>query len=609
MQRRDIMKKLKLLSVLLAVLTAFSCISAFSTFAAETKTISAVEITEVPDDIFTKSPDDLLYGLKIKISYSDNTSGTCEVTKDNIYESGTQDNTSETGLSQTVAIVSVDDSIGVFVNCLRFVGDYIEYQVSVMSSIDDMTECSKKIYYPEDYDLPEVFCKDYLVYKTNPDGTLTLINHNVFPPDLCTDEIVYPEIVIPEQIHGKTVTAIANYALLGYEHPSAVTIPDTVTSVGEYAFGYCIDFHRSGDNHNIPDNVMDTRLAQKLVTAEENEKFIVKIYLGGSNPKMQGNRLKLMYFKDCTDYVYDSEEQEATATITKAQIYSMKDVEDISIQLVYSKTPSYVSDEVYDFSEYLNGGKIPAKISIFGASEEELKADCKSMSQKYFGGRTNYTIDAELGYMYIDATFAELKKASDDELVFGIDVNTGGNVEYDLFKKMYKENDTYKTDIFVYNMFGISPTESDYKAFARKYFSGCEYEIRICESQRIMIVKGAAKRAVMTAGSEDLYQINTFSPPIMNNYPNIVIYGKNGSAAQTYAENNSIKFVGTGSEYQLGDVNLDGKITVADATEILKANVDLVTLTDEQKKLADFDGNGVVNVIDASELQRAIVNS
>lgn len=603
------MKKLKFLSVLLAVLTAFSGISAFSTFAAETKTISAVEITEAPNDIFTKSPDDLLYGLKIKISYSDNTSGTCEVTKDNIYESGTQDNTSETGLSQTVAIVSVDDSIGVFVNCLRFVGDYIEYQVSVMSSIDDMTECSKKIYYPEDYDLPEVFCKDYLVYRTNSDGTLTLINHNVFPPDLSTDEIVYPEIIIPEQIHGKTVTAIANYALLGYEHPSAVTIPDTVTSVGEYAFGYCIDFHRSGDNHNIPDNVMDTRLAQKLVTAEENEKFIVKIYLGGSNPKMQGNRLKLMYFKDCTDYVYDSEEQEATATITKAQIYSMKDVEDISIQLVYSKTPSYVSDEVYDFSEYLNGGKIPAKISIFGASEEELKADCKSMSQKYFGGRTNYTIDAELGYMYIDATLEELKKASDDELVFGIDVNTGGNVEYDLFKKMYKENDTYKTDIFVYNMFGLSPSESQYKAFARKYFSGFKYEILMCENQRIMIVKGAAKRAVMTAGSEDLYQINTFSPPIMNNYPNIVIYGKNGSAAQTYAENNSIKFVGTGSQYQLGDVNLDGKITVADATEILKANVDLVTLTDEQKKLADFDGNGVVNVIDASELQRAIVNS
>ena len=608
MQRRDIMKKLKLLSVLLAVLTAFSCISAFSTFAAETKTISAVEITEVPDDIFTKSLDDLLYGVKIKVSYSDNTSGTYEVKKDNIYESETQDYTSETGFSQAIAIVEMNNDSGFVISANNYVGDFIEFDVLVISSDSEYEECSKKVYYPEDYNLPEVFCKDYLVYRTNSDGTLTLINHNVIPPDLSTYEIVYPEIVIPEQVHGRTVTAVANYALLGYEHPSAVTIPATVTSVGEYAFGYCIDFNRGGDNHNIPDNVMDTRLAQKLVTAGDNDKFIVRIYLGGSNPRMQGNRLRMMYFKDCTDYEFDSEEEEATATITKAQIYAMKDVEDISIQLLYSKTPSYVSDEVYDFSEYRNGGKIPAKISIFGASEEELKADCKSMSQKYFGGSTNFTID-ELGYMYIDATLEELKKASDDELVFGIDVNTGGNVEYDLFKKMYKENDTYKTDIFVYNMFGLSPSESQYKAFAKKYFRGFKYEILMCENQRIMIVKGAAKRDVMTAGYEGDYQINTFSPPIMNNYPNIVIYGKNGSAAQIYAENNSIKFVGTGSQYQLGDVNLDGKITVADATEILKANVDLVTFTDEQKKIADFDQNGVVNVIDASELQRAIVNS
>lgn len=602
------MKKLKFLSVLLAVLTAFSCVSAFSTFAAETKTISAIEITEVPNDIFTKSLDDLFYGVKIKVSYSDNTSGTYEVRKDNILESEVLDNTSETGLSQAIAIVGINDDSGFVISAKNFVADFIELDVFVSTSDGDYKDCTKKVYYPEDYNCPEVFCKDYLVYKTNADGTLTLINHNVFPPDFSTDEIIYPEIVIPEQIHGKTVTSIANYALLGYEHPSSVTIPETVTSVGDYAFGYCIDFS-GGHNHMIPENVMDTRLAQKLVTAEENDKFIVRIYLGSSNPRMQGNRLKLKYFNDCTDYVYDSEEQEATVTIMKAQIYSMKDVEDISIQLLYSKTPSYVSDEVYDFCEYLNGGKIPVEISLLGGSEEEMKADCQLMSRKYFGGRTNYTMDNELGYMYIDATLAELEKAADDELVFGIDVNTGGNVEYDLFKKMYKESDTYKTDIFVYNMFGTSPEESEYKSFAKKYFGGCKYEIFMCENQRIMIVKGASKRAVMTAGSEDWYQINTFSPPIMNNYPNIVIYGKNGSAAQTYAENNSIKFVGTGSKYQLGDVNLDGKITVTDATEILKANVDLVKLTDEQKKLADFDQNGVVNVIDASELQRAIVNS
>ena len=95
----------------------------------------------------------------------------------------------------------------------------------------------------------------------------------------------------------------------------------------------------------------------------------------------------------------------------------------------------------------------------------------------------------------------------------------------------------------------------------------------------------------------------------MNNYQSLVIYGENGSAAQTYAENNSIEFVGTGSQYQLGDVNLDGVVNVTDATEILKYNVELVKFTDEQKALADFDGNGIINVSDVSELQRAIVNS
>ena len=131
----------------------------------------------------------------------------------------------------------------------------------------------------------------------------------------------------------------------------------------------------------------------------------------------------------------------------------------------------------------------------------------------------------------------------------------------------------------------------------------------MCENTRIMIVKNVTKRDVMNAGSEGTYQINTFSPPIMNNYLSLVIYGKNGSAAQTYAENNSIQFVATGSEYQLGDVNLDGTVSVTDATEILKYNVELVAFTDEQKELADFDKNGIINVADVSELQRSIVNS
>ena len=602
------MKRTKILSAFLAILIALTCISAIPASAEETKTASSVEITEIPDNIFTRNPEELLYGLKVKISFSDNTSGTYEITPNTPLYADTQDESKTTGLTQTAAIIPIDDSTYLLVGAANYIADYVEFQVTASSGSENFIECNKKVSYPDDYDCSEIFCKDYLVYKTNPDDTLTLINHNVFPLDFESYKVIPPEIVIPEKVRGKTVTSVANYALLGSEHPSSVTIPDTVTSIGEYAFGYCIDFHRCGDNHMIPDNVLDTRPSKKLAAADDDEKFIVRISLFDSNPKWQGNRLRIKYFKDCTDYEYDPEEKKATATITKAQIYSMKNEKKISIDILNSKTVRKVDDEVYDFSEYINGGKVPARIDLYPSPEDELTQTCQTLSKKYFGDRTSYTTD-DFFYMYIDATLSELEKASADDLIMNIDIKTPEGIEYDLFKKLYFENDSYKTDIFLQADFFNNVTEQDYKKFARKYFRGCDCKILMCENTRIMIVKGATKRDIANAGNEGSFQINTFSPPIMNNYPSIVIRGKNGSAAQRYAEENSIEFVGTGTQYQLGDVNLDGVISVTDATDILKYNVDLITFTDEQKALADFDQNGTINVSDASEIQRAIVNS
>ena len=602
------MKRTKILSAFLAILSALTCISAIPASAEETKTASSVEITEIPDNIFTRNPEELLYGLTVKINYSDNTSGTYEVTPKNNMYSESQDESSTLGLTGTVALVLIDDSSYMLVSAANYIGDFVEFQVIASASSENFAECSNKVSYPDDYDCPEIFCKDYLVYKTNHDDTLTLINHNVFPLDLSSTEIIPPEIVIPEKVRGKTVTSVADYALLGSRHPSSVTIPDTITSIGEYAFGYCIDFYKSGDNHLIPDNVINTRPSKKLAAADDNDKFIVRISLFNSTPQWQGNRLRIKYFRDCTDYEYNAEEQEATATITKAQIYSMKDETEICIEVLNSKTIRKVSDEVYDFSEYLNGGKVPAKIDLYAVSEGELAQTCQTLSKKYFGGRTGYTTD-QFFYMYIDATLSELEKASADGLIMYIDIKTPEGIEYDLFKKLYFENDSYKTDVFLQPALLNDVTEQGYKTFARKYFRGCDCEILMCENTRIMIVKNATKRDIANAGNEGSFQINTFSPPIMNNYQSLAIYGKNGSAAQSYAEENSIEFVGTGTEYQLGDVNLDGVVSITDATDILKYNVDLITFTDEQKALADFDQNGTINVSDASEIQRAIANS
>lgn len=56
----------------------------------------------------------------------------------------------------------------------------------------------------------------------------------------------------------------------------------------------------------------------------------------------------------------------------------------------------------------------------------------------------------------------------------------------------------------------------------------------------------------------------------------------------------------------MGDVNLDGNVTIDDATLIQKAAADMVVLSDAQKTAADVDGDGRVTVSDATCIQKYI---
>lgn len=60
-------------------------------------------------------------------------------------------------------------------------------------------------------------------------------------------------------------------------------------------------------------------------------------------------------------------------------------------------------------------------------------------------------------------------------------------------------------------------------------------------------------------------------------------------------------------EYQIGDVDRDGELTVKDATEIQKHIVEISELDDEQLRLADVDGDGDITVMDATEIQKIII--
>ena len=56
--------------------------------------------------------------------------------------------------------------------------------------------------------------------------------------------------------------------------------------------------------------------------------------------------------------------------------------------------------------------------------------------------------------------------------------------------------------------------------------------------------------------------------------------------------------------YQLGDVNMDGKLNTGDAVAILRHAAEMQILTEEQLALADYNGDGVVNTGDAVKILR-----
>ena len=61
------------------------------------------------------------------------------------------------------------------------------------------------------------------------------------------------------------------------------------------------------------------------------------------------------------------------------------------------------------------------------------------------------------------------------------------------------------------------------------------------------------------------------------------------------------------SEYPLGDVDLDGKVTVRDCSAIQKHLAGFINVSDQQLALADVNGDGSVNVIDSTEIQKYLV--
>lgn len=111
--------------------------------------------------------------------------------------------------------------------------------------------------------------------------------------------------------------------------------------------------------------------------------------------------------------------------------------------------------------------------------------------------------------------------------------------------------------------------------------------------------------------------------------PNVTVHGYEGSYAQTYCEENGIKFeaieetpepdpvpdpnpdpnpVPDPVKKYFGDIDNDGQITSYDALCIIRASVGLDDVSDEFKLVADVDGDGEITTNDALAVLRTSVD-
>ena len=58
------------------------------------------------------------------------------------------------------------------------------------------------------------------------------------------------------------------------------------------------------------------------------------------------------------------------------------------------------------------------------------------------------------------------------------------------------------------------------------------------------------------------------------------------------------------AEYMIGDVNMDGDLSVDDVTMIQRAASELIALNPSQKLLADVNNDGIISVLDVTCVQK-----
>ncbi len=108
------------------------------------------------------------------------------------------------------------------------------------------------------------------------------------------------------------------------------------------------------------------------------------------------------------------------------------------------------------------------------------------------------------------------------------------------------------------------------------------------------------------------WEERTYTALSSGSYTFTWVYSKDSSVDRNddcgYVDNVYVPGYSGGGDYAVGDVDMDGHITITDATFAQRHAMGLVTLNETQQQLADFNGDGSINITDAVSIMRTAMN-
>ncbi|MCD7828730.1 MAG: leucine-rich repeat protein, partial [Clostridiales bacterium] len=406
-------------------------------------------------------------------------------------------------------------------------------------------------------------------------------------------------VIIPD-----SVTTIDDYAFLNCTSLANITIPDSVTSIGIFAFDGCTSL----TSITIPDSV--TEIAEGAFSECSS---LEGVTIGNGVTTIGG-----MAFLYCTSltsiFIPDS-----VTSIGESAFDGCESLESITIGKnvksigwwVFTNTAYYNDKSNWDNGVlYIDDYLIAADTSITGSCE--IKAGTKVLASEAF------------------ADCSSLSSVTIPDSVISL-----GQWTFAGCASLKSVNIPDNITVIDYNLFSgclslASITISNNITSIRDYaFFGCN-------SLKSVTIPGSVtsigSRALGYDYDSDYYNGGVYSDAII--IDGFTIYGYDGTAAETYANENGITFISLGEYIEpttiepttaepttvpattepvtadgqviiiLGDVNGDNKVTAADARLALRIAAKLNDGTDKELAAADLDGNGKVATSEARTILR-----